>query len=423
MMVHSEDSAKIKFTAARMELMKESPFFSFLALSMKPVPTDRIKRVGVDVMGTIYYNPRWLSSLTQSEVKTVIAHELGHLVTETFARGKGRDPKVWHMATDQVWNDVLQKNRFTPVEGRNGYWFFRRDLSGMTADEVYNVLEHEIRNARDNACSACKRGSRREIECEGFESFDEILTIDEVGNVCDSENNRICRARDDEGNPVNGRDCERYSERWKGLIKEAEVFAKMEGKVPGGVGRLIGEIFRPRWSPRAMLERYITMDLAEENWQYADKKKSGEVIFPAEREEELVIGFAVDTSGSMSEGEIALCKGAIGHVFSICENVKVEVVECDAEREDVYTVTRQSLHRFLRKTSFRGGGGTDYRPVIKYFNKKRPKVLLYATDLCCSTFGEKPSYDVIWLKVDGYATGEPPYGRVVQLGGEQEWLG
>jgi len=167
-------------------------------------------------------------------------------------------------------------------------------------------------------------------------------------------------------------DREKFQEQWKELIKEAEIFSKAEGRCPAGIGRAIDEIFRPRWSPRALLEKYITMDLAEQNWQFADKKKSGEIIFPAEREEDLVVGFAVDTSGSMNERELNICRGAIAHIFSICESVRVEVVECDAEKQDAYTVTRQGLRSFLRKTSFKGGGGTDYRPVIGYFNQKHP---------------------------------------------------
>jgi len=381
MMGSTEEKARINFTAARMDMMRESPFFSFLALSMRPVPTDRIKRIGVDARGAIYYNPEWLASLPRSYAKTAIAHELGHMVTETFTRGRGRDQKVWHLSTDQVWNEILQKNNFIPLDDEHGGWFFRYDLRGMTADEVYNTLEHEI----PEECRSCTKGGNRGRPGEGqgglssgcaggqcSSTFDDILSIDADGNVHDPEGNVIGEARDENGNPINGLDREKFQEQWKELIKEAEIFSKAEGRCPAGIGRAIDEIFRPRWSPRALLEKYITMDLAEQNWQFADKKKSGEIIFPAEREEDLVVGFAVDTSGSMNERELNICRGAIAHIFSICESVRVEVVECDAEKQDAYTVTRQGLRSFLRKTSFKGGGGTDYRPVIGYFNQKHP---------------------------------------------------
>jgi len=155
MMGSTEEKARINFTAARMDMMRESPFFSFLALSMRPVPTDRIKRIGVDARGAIYYNPEWLASLPRSYAKTAIAHELGHMVTETFTRGRGRDQKVWHLSTDQVWNEILQKNNFIPLDDEHGGWFFRYDLRGMTADEVYNTLEHEI----PEECRSCTKGA------------------------------------------------------------------------------------------------------------------------------------------------------------------------------------------------------------------------------------------------------------------------
>jgi hypothetical protein len=91
------------------------------------------------------------------------------------------------------------------------------------------------------------------------------------------------------------------------------------------------------------------------------------------------------------------------------------VVECDAEKQDGYDVDRQSLRVFLRKSTFKGGGGTDFRPVISYFNKKHPRILLYATALCCKKCGEKTSYDEIWLKVGQSASEKPPSGRGVSL--------
>ena len=397
-----EEEAEVKFTSARIQLMKENPFFSFLALSLKPQPTDKVERIAIDVRGTVYYNPGWLASLPLAQVKTAIAHEIGHLVTDTFERGKDRNALLWNIATDQVWNEVLKKNGFTPITGRYGGWFCEKRFFGMTADEVYYAL---FRNQ-----------SERSMKFYGKASFDEILFIDEYGNVYDRRGNKIGEARDEDGNPINGSVIqERFGRYWKERVKEAEIFARTEGKTPEGVPRLIDDLFTPRWSPRALLEKYISQELAEPNWQFADKKRSGEAIFPAEREEALIVGFAIDTSGSMSEREIALCKGAIKHLFSICEAVRVEVVECDAENQDSYDVDRQSLRAFLRKSTFKGGGGTDFRPVISHFNKKHPRILLYATDLCCTTFGEKPSYDVIWLKVGSEAGEKPPYGRVISL--------
>ncbi len=389
------DEAMTKFVKARLQLIEREKFLSLLALSTTPIPTSKIERIAIDIKGNIYFNPEWFVKLPLSQAITAEAHEIGHLITDSFERGKDKDPKIWNIAADQPWNELLLNSHYEPIREEFGGWVCEKRFFGFTAEEVYYQLIKEN---------------------PSMNTFDEILYVDENGNVKTQDGKTVGQITDENGNPICGDIAQKqFSEYWKEKVKEAETFAKYEGKLSAGMERIIDEVFKPRWSARAILERYITTDLAQENWKYADKKRSGKVIFPAEREEELVVGFAVDTSGSMSEKEMAICKGAISNIFSVCENVRVEVVECDANTQDIYEINRNNLTHFLAKKSFKGGGGTDYRPVIEFFNKKHPKVLLYATDLCCSDYGHPKGYEVLWLKVGNERYDKPPYGKVIPL--------
>jgi predicted metal-dependent peptidase len=69
-----------------------------------------------------------------------------------------------------------------------------------------------------------------------------------------------------------------------------------------------------------------------------------------------------------------------------------------------------------------GRGGTDFAPTFAWINENAPDVsaAIYFTDLDCSTYGEEPTYPVLWA-----AYGDPrmlklfaprvPFGEVMEL--------
>ena len=46
----------------------------------------------------IYYNRTYAASLTDSEIRGALCHELLHVLTESRARRNGRDPRLWNVA-------------------------------------------------------------------------------------------------------------------------------------------------------------------------------------------------------------------------------------------------------------------------------------------------------------------------------------
>ena len=68
------------------------------------------------------------------------------------------------------------------------------------------------------------------------------------------------------------------------------------------------------------------------------------------------------------------------------------------------------------KISFRGRGGTDFRPVFEWVAREAPEALvLYATDGLGSFPERKPVNAVIWLLTDS-ETARMSFGAVVHVG-------
>ena len=63
----------------------------------------------------------------------------------------------------------------------------------------------------------------------------------------------------------------------------------------------------------------------------------------------------------------------------------------------------------------KGGGGTDFRPVLSYIDEHFPdtRLLLYFTDLDGRVPDDEPLFETVWVSP---VEGEMEFGRVLVLG-------
>lgn len=103
--------------------------------------------------------------------------------------------------------------------------------------------------------------------------------------------------------------------------------------------------------------------------------------------------FAVDTSGSMSDRELAECFLELGHVSKA--GVSIEVIECDAAIGRIYSFNKKGD----QGTKISGGGGTSFDPVVDYYNENREKysILIYFTDGYAGVPMNPPLKPMLWL--------------------------
>ena len=92
----------------------------------------------------IYYNREFAASLSDSEIRGVLCHELLHVLTESRARRNGRDPRLWNVACDYAINAMLLAMGFHLPEGA----LYKNEFFLLAAEEIYELLKKEPGSCR-----------------------------------------------------------------------------------------------------------------------------------------------------------------------------------------------------------------------------------------------------------------------------------
>jgi predicted metal-dependent peptidase len=123
------------------------------------------------------------------------------------------------------------------------------------------------------------------------------------------------------------------------------------------------------------------------------------------------IAIAVDTSGSITMQMLSRFFAEISSIIEICKPEKVYLMYCDSEING--EVLELNQYDLPLKPEIRGGGGTAFKPVFDYIERKSLDLewLVYITDLY-GTFPEEPNYPVLWARTSDV---EAPFGTHINL--------
>jgi len=142
-------------------------------------------------------------------------------------------------------------------------------------------------------------------------------------------------------------------------------------------------------------------------------RREGTAIFPSLRSAQLDIVVALDTSGSISDDEIAQCLAEINALKGQMR-ARVTLFACDAALAQDDPWVYEPWEEFTAPDELTGGGGTSFKPVFEYVEKHQqaPDLLVYFTDADGEFPETMPTYPVIWL-IKG--SGKVPWGQRIQL--------
>jgi len=222
---------------------------------------------------------------------------------------------------------------------------------------------------------------------------------------------------------------EELKELWKdiaGRIQvDIETFSKEHGDQAGTMMQNIKDVTREKYDYAAFLRRFSVLGEAvrinDEEFEYIyytyGLKLYGKMplIEPLEyKEVHLIKDFvvAIDTSGSV-QGELvqAFMKktyNILKQTESFFMRINLYIIQCDAQIQEVKKIAAlEEFDDYLKTTTIKGLGGTDFRPVFGYVDEliKKGELanlrgLVYFTD-GYGTFPEhKPAYDAAFVFVD-----------------------
>ncbi len=123
------------------------------------------------------------------------------------------------------------------------------------------------------------------------------------------------------------------------------------------------------------------------------------------------LAVALDTSGSIDE---ALLGRFLAEIAAMCAFNQRNLVLLigDAAVHHIAEIDWTEVSRELSQIKYTGGGGTDFRPLIKAAAEFEPDALVYLTDLYGET-GDEPNFPVIWA-THGIA-GDATWGEQIKL--------
>jgi predicted metal-dependent peptidase len=407
-------TAEEKIIQARVWLISRFPFWGSLTMHLTFVENNNMPMhtMAVSPYGTVYFDRNFVDGLCKEEVMFVICHEVLHVILIHLDRLGTRNEFKWNMACDYAVNNLIKNE---PQFKAPPNILINTKFDNMSSEAIYDALPPPEECDGDCAkCPICKGKAQfspyGDKQCKKFGSFDKHITKNELeggGNGDKDDKGEVNEGEVD----ANGIPKDAYNEKpenapnWRKITNEAYHYARMQGKLPAGMERVVEDIVEPQLSWKELLSQFITKSIPF-NYTYrrmSRKSICSGIYFPGVEKEEIKVTVVIDTSGSIGQDELTdFMSEAIG-ILKQFDRVEMEIFSCDAQLSKASIITNEYD---LITTRLQGGGGTDYRPIFHRISKKQmdTKVLIYFGDME-ATFPEENEVPIglntIWVVCKG----------------------
>lgn len=391
-----------KIQQAISALLFAEPFYGHLISRMRITKTTDIPTAGVFITDKInmVYNEEWIEKLDLIDVVKVLKHECGHILQEHIPRAKqiGAVSKELHkrfnLSTDvtiniadlvptvekiggvtiKTLNETLKGMLDTQNAKDNGKRFFQPMTEGQMAEYYYNRIN------------------------EFADQFPESLGEGEMGDTIDDHGTWD----KSEGNE------EMQKEVAKDAVNNAVKGAGGIGNVPGDIAALVNEMNKSKVNWKQQLRQFYVNTL--KSTRMATRKRRNRrygILQPGvKKKPELHLGLCVDTSGSVSDEELAQFWAEMDTISSC--GAKITVIEADAQVQNVYEFEKG------KTPSFKGRGGTYYGVAIQKAVELKVDGIVYLGDGDCADTPEDPKKPFLWAFVRG-KTKPAEFGKLIEI--------
>ena len=382
-------TAQSKVTAARTALVLEQPFFGSLALSLTVKAEPGCGTAWVDGR-TLGYDPAFIDTLTHDQTTALIAHEVMHCACGHPWRRGGRDSKNWNIACDKSINRELSESGFTLPQGA---LYPTGDEIGKSAEWIFARIRQEDKPDLNGQGQGQGAGNMPQ-QGKG--------TPDPLGEVRDAPT-----GPDSDGDPAP------TEQEWKQKASQAMNAAKMAGKLPGGLARQVQAALKPKIDIRSLLLRFISeRSTGDYSWSRPNARYISQGLYLPALESKALgdIAVFIDTSGSIDQTSLAYACGIVQSTIDECDPAGVTLYFADTKVAHVQRLERGDPLTWQPK----GGGGTDFRPVLKAIEDEGIACCAVCISDLDGTFPDTaPNFPVLWLSTtDGM---QAPFGEVIYL--------
>ncbi|MBD3262723.1 MAG: hypothetical protein GF334_13820 [Candidatus Altiarchaeales archaeon] len=423
-------------------LVVQDMFVHEVLIEMHKKASKSVDTMGVYVKGSrfyLLYNPDFVRSLSDPELRFVLTHEVYHLILHHCTRRAPADPrrsKMWNLAADLAINSLVVDDNDRHMPKDEKYKGLRptdeqfKYPEKLSMEQYLQLIDEQFGGQSGNQkCPACggsgkksqsgqgqqqsQRGSQGQSQGgsgQGQQDSQDQQGGGGSGQGQQSDKCPVCGGTGQHGDiPSSGFDeHSQWDEDESGmadtmirnLVDKLSKREKVWGTLSADMQSIIMAAQQAQVSWRKFLRFYLG-NLVSTKAESTFKRPNRRFGYPycgtkrKHVDRKLV---AVDTSGSISDDDLAqfLCE-----VNRLAEIQPVDLVMFDWDIQGKIVPFDRKTKRF----KFDGRGGTNFQPVMDLADKHRYSSLIILTDGYASE-PTKPVYvkDVLWVIVDG----EPP---------------
>ena len=386
-----------RILTSRLRLLCNNGFFGVLLMHIK-FGLDLECETAYTNGRKICFSPKFLDSLSDSELDFILMHEIMHVALKHCLRGQKFEPERFNMACDIVVNsnillsNNMDENSITLKEygvsmhrapdGKEGFEY--------TAEQVYEMLPY------------MPVGSKKRVANDG-EYWDDHSKWEE-----DSLD-------------------EFEKEEWDQWVRTAcEIISIRESTKTFGGGpimakRLLKHINKSEIDWRTILNEFIQEEINDYSFSPPDRRFDDSPFFLPdfnEKDEKIKnIWFLIDTSGSISDKAI---DAAYAEICSAIEqfNGKFEGILSFTEGYVTEPISFESIEELMAIKPI-GGGGNDFSAIFRYMRNNMldnlPSQIIIITDGYDTFPNESAAMGVPVLWLINNQDANPPWGKVARI--------
>ncbi|MGC8213118.1 DUF2201 family putative metallopeptidase [Ralstonia pseudosolanacearum] len=395
----------------RGQLVLSHPFFGALALRLKLVEDSGCKTFWVDGK-SLGYNPQFVATLDDLELRGAMAHEVLHPASGHCWRRGNRDQDLWNEACDYAINPVVLAAKLKLPKGV----LLDDRFAGKSADEIYAVLRQERKPKPPQEPKSGEAGG-----AEAGQSLPGASSPNgeqEEGSAAGTDSGDAPAYSPGDIRQDRSSDKALTESQWKVAAVKAAMVAKARGKFGADLQAVVDELVTPAVDWRSALARFASESAqADYSWAMPNRRFTHLGLYlPALHSRR--VGDAVfvrDSSGSVFDETQRQFASEIHRVFDEVKPSRLIVIDCDARVTQIQVFEPGDK---LDLAPVKGGGGTCFAPPFEWVEEQgfRPAFLAYLTDMYGAFPELPPEYPVLWASTTPLRRiHTPPFGDCIEV--------
>ncbi len=382
------DKEKFEYTKrimlARVRILNDNCFYGLLLMHMKFGIDESCETAYTDG-DQICFSPKFLDEISNGELDFVLMHEILHVALKHCYRGLDYDQYLFNIACDIVVNSNILKSNNMDISSItvNKYGVSmhlapdKKEGFNYTAEEVYAML------IKDDPKQS--KGGTLDDHSHWGTSPDTGILDDAIITICNSFEQ-----------------------------------TNQAGKIPMGIDRKYKELRNPKLNWREILNDFISYEVNDYSFTPPDRRYD-DFFMPDFNDtiEEInkKLLFVVDTSASISEGDLTKALSEVNGALSLGMKLDAYLVTLDAAIYEPIKLEDADVS----KIKMLGGGGTSFIELFKALDKISDKIdgipdfIIFITDGECEFPKEsaRRNIPVLWIINNKNVT--PPWGMVARI--------